>query len=161
MAEPLDFDPATVEFKISPHFDLKPVEDGDWDIERRHSLADNIKHRAIYQRYREGMRWEDTDLFRDIYARRFLGGGRVRGEKSLDALTRQYYTRVDNLFDDMKRRGFCLTAARGRPYPLPNLLIGRGGEIYLGNNGNHRFAMARVLGIARIAGVIICRHSQA
>jgi hypothetical protein len=41
---------------------------------------------------------------------------------------------------------------------LPKLLIGRDGEVFIGNQGNHRLAMAQVLGLPRIAGEVICRH---
>jgi hypothetical protein len=40
---------------------------------------------------------------------------------------------------------------------LPKLLIGRDGEVFIGNQGNHRLAMAQVLGLPRIAGEVICR----
>jgi hypothetical protein len=160
MADAFWFDPSTVHFKIAPHGDLGKVEGGDWDIERRHAVATNIKHQAVVQRYVGGARWEDTELFREIYARRFAGGGRVRGEKTIDGLAAQYYRRVDGIFEDLQRRGFCLADSGGAPYPLPNLLIGRDGGIFLGNNGNHRFAMAMILKLPRIAGEVICRHKS-
>lgn len=160
MAEPHWFDPRTVEFKISPILDLKPVHGGDWDIERRSPLARNIKHMAIVQRFVQGMAWEETDLFRDIYARRLAGGGCVRGESTIEALAQQYYERVDGMFEDMRANGFRLNRSDGQPHPLPNLLVGRRGDLFLGNNGNHRFAMALVLGLERIAGEIICRHKS-
>lgn len=161
MTDPFWFDPAAVQFKISPHYDLRPVEGGNWDIHRRHPLAANIKYRAILQRYAEGMAWEETDLFRSIYARRFAGGGMVRGEASMEDLAKQYYSRVDGMFDDLRRRGFCLADEDGREYPLPVVLIGRSGEVMLGNQGNHRFAMARVIGLDRMAGRVLCRHKRA
>jgi hypothetical protein len=68
------------------------------------------------------------------------------------ALLEQYKTRVDGLFADLKRNGF------REGHPLPNLLIGRDGEVFIGNQGNHRLAMAQVLGLPRIAGEVICRH---
>jgi hypothetical protein len=150
-------DPARIQFKISPIIDLGPIEGGDWDIDRRYPLTENIKHRAIEQRYADGRRWEDTDLFRDIYTRRFAGGGMVRGESTMTGLLAQYYSRVDALYASLCRHGFQTTDRTGRRYPLPNLLIGRDCDVYLGNNGNHRFAMARLLGL-RIAGEIVCRH---
>jgi hypothetical protein len=56
------------------------------------------------------------------------------------------------MFADLKRKGFRDNG------PLPKLLIGRDGEVFIGNQGNHRLAMAQVLGILRIAGEVICRH---
>ena len=145
-------DPARIRFKISPHDDLRCEAGGDWDIERRQALTDAPKHRSLIQRYVEGRRWEDTDLFRNQYRRRFEAGEMVRGEPTMEALLAQYYGRVDGMFADLKRNGF------RDGHPLPKLLIGRNGEVFIGNQGNHRLAMAKVLGLSRIAGEVICRH---
>jgi hypothetical protein len=114
-----------------------------------------VKHRSIHQRYVEGRRWEETDLFTNTYPRRFARGETVRGEPTLEALLAQYYSRVDGMFADLKRRGF-----RDGP-PLPKLLIGRDGEVFIGNQGNHRLAMAQVIGLDRFAGEVLCRHRRA
>lgn len=68
----------------------------------------------------------------------------------------QYEGRVDDMFRKMQRDGFIYQ--NGRRNPLPKLLIGRGGEIFIGNQGNHRLAMAQVIGLKEIAGEVICRH---
>lgn len=145
-------DPNEIRFKISPHDDLRGEADGDWDIERRWPLEQAVKHRAIAERYSQGKRWEETELFRDCYRRRFEAGESVRGEATFEALLEQYYTRVDGMFDSLKRKGFRTDA------PLPVMLIGRDGETFIGNQGNHRLAMAQVLGLDRFAGEMICRH---
>lgn len=157
--ETIWIDPSLIEFTISPAKDLSGIVGGDWDIERRYPLARSAKHRAIFERYVENRRWEETDLFLDIYARR-LEQGPVRGEWKFNDLVAQYYGRVDALYEDMKAGGFRVTD-RGKPVSLPGLLIGRGGEVFLNNQGNHRVAMAQVLGLDSIAGEIVCRHSAA
>lgn len=146
-------DPAKIKFKISPHHDLRGVQDGDWDIERRFPISEAIKHRSIAQRYSEGMAWEETDLFREIYSKR-IKIEPIRGEATFEGLIAQYYGRVDAMFEDMKRKGF--RADR----KLPVLLIGRDGEVFIGNQGNHRLAMANVLGLKEITGEILCRHKS-
>jgi hypothetical protein len=148
------FDPALIKFKISPHHDLPSVKGGDWDLRRRYPISEAVKHRSITQRYAEGLRWEDTDLFRTAYAER-IQREPIRGEATMKGLLAQYYGRVDQMFESLKRNGF-QEGAR-----LPKLLIGRDGEIFIGNQGNHRLAMANVLKLKRIAGEIICRHSMA
>lgn len=145
-------DPGRIRFKISPHDDLRGTKGGDWDIERRRPLTQAVKHRAIVQRYRDGKRWEETELFTDTYRRRFESGETVRGEPTMEALLAQYYSRVDGMFEDLKRKSF------REDCPLPKLLIGRDGEVFIGNQGNHRLAMAQVIGLDRIAGEVICRH---
>lgn len=144
-------DPALIKFKISPHDDLKPVTGGDWDIKRRFPIAAAVKHVSLRQRYVEGLAWEETDLFKDVYSKR-IKREPIRGEATMKGLLAQYYGRVDSMFEDMKRKGFRENG------PLPKLLIGRGGEVFIGNQGNHRLAMAQVLGLERFAGEILCRH---
>lgn len=154
-------DPAGLEFNISPSHDLSGKVGGDWDLSRRYPLSRSAKHRAIFERYTEGKSWEETDLFLDVYARRFEKGDNVRGARSFSELVDQYYTRVDGMFEAMKRDGFQTEDSRGRPVPLPGLLIGRNGEVFLDNQGNHRVAMAKVLGLELIAGRIKCVHKSA
>lgn len=145
-------DPRSIRFKISPHDDLRGEAGGDWDIKRRWPIADAVKHRAIRLRYADGLPWEATDLFSDCYRRRFEAGESVRGERTMEGLLAQYYGRVDAMFAHLKRKGFqdC--------HSLPILLIGRDGEVFIGNQGNHRLAMAQVLGLDRFAGEVVCRH---
>lgn len=144
-------DPARIRFKISPHHDLPQFAPGDWDIERRHNLADAVKHRSIAQRYVNGWAWEDTDLFQHVYAKRIVRES-IRGCSTMPELLAQYYGRVDGMFDDLRQNGFRIEG------PLPKLLIGRSGEVFIGNQGNHRLAMAHVLKLPKIAGEVLCRH---
>lgn len=153
MPEPYWVEPRAIKFKISPHADLALNQGGNWDIERRYLLANALKHRSIVQRYAEGMRWEDTDLFTGPYMRR-IAKEPIRGEATMEALIAQYYSRVDGLFEALRRDGFIAET------PLPVLLIGRG-QTFIGNQGNHRLAMAQVMGLDRFAGKVICRHPQA
>jgi len=147
--------PHGIRFKISPTADLGLSEGGDWDETRRFLLADAVKHRAIVQRYDEGARWEDTDLFRTAYTERFKRKESIRGCADMKALLEQYYTRVDGMFADMRRNGFNPDAG-----PLPTFLIGRTGQVFIGNQGNHRLAMAQLLSLPEIAGKVICRHPR-
>ena len=153
-------DPAVIEFTISPSKDLNGIRSGNWDVDRRYLLTRSAKHRAIVERYTQGRGWEETDLFLDNYARR-LEHGPVRGEATFEELVAQYYGRVDGMFADLKANGFKTADHRGKPVPLPGLLIGRDGEVFLDNQGNHRVAMAQVLKLERIAGRIRCRHKLA
>jgi hypothetical protein len=154
-------DPARIQCKISPIHDLHGIQSGNWDINRRHELADAVKHRSIRQRYVDGVAWEETDLFKMNYAQRLARGESVRGEISLRGLAQQYYDRMDAMFRSLERDGFLLHNRRGRPLPLPGLYIGRVGEVFIGNQGNHRLAMAQIIGLDAFAGKIVCKHSMA
>jgi hypothetical protein len=144
-------DPRLIRFKISPHGDLRGAKGGDWDIDRRYSV-ETVKYRSIFQRYVEGRDWAETDLFRGNYAERIKREA-IRGEATFEGLLAQYRSRVDGLFEDLKK-GFRTDR------PLPRLLIGRDGEVFIGNQGNHRLAMAHVLGLEKFAGEVICRHKE-
>jgi len=39
------------------------------------------------------------------------------------------------------------------------VLIGRSGEVMLGNQGNHRVAMAKLLGLEKVPCEVIVRHT--
>jgi hypothetical protein len=151
-------DPVEIRFLISPINDLHGVVDGDWDEVRRHPVRETVKHRSITEHFRDGKPWEETDLFTDIYRRR-LKTGHVRGCYTWNDLVSQYNTRVEDLARSMKRHGFKTHGPGGKPYPLPSLYIGRDGETFIGNQGNHRLAIAHAFGIKEIVGRIVCRHA--
>lgn len=150
--------PAAIRFKIGPSKDLHGVLGGDWDIKRRHEFAETAKYRAIVQRFVDGREWLETDLFTDAYSRRLKRDGRVGRCGSLAELAKDYERRFGVLFEEMRRDGFRLTSHKGKPHPLPSLLIGRDGDVFIGNQGNHRLAIAKVVGLGEIAGRVVCRH---
>lgn len=138
--------PFSVTHKLS--CDLDETEAGEWVGKTYAPLDETIKHRAVQQRYVGGQAWEDTDLFTQIYPRRFAAGQVVRGCASLAALAAQYYDRVDGMFADLRTRGF-RAVVDGEPTAIP-ALIGPGGHLVIGNNGNHRLAMAKALKLEKV-----------
>lgn len=159
-SEPFWVDPREIRFKISPHTDLSGTKGGDWDLERRYPLEQATKYKAIFEHFQRGVPWEETKLFTDLYRRRFEKGDNVRDAHSIKELAQQYRDRVDTLHADMKANGFRLYDTKGKVLPLPVLLIGRSGEVFIGNQGNHRLAVAQVVGLERFAGKVICRHKS-
>jgi hypothetical protein len=151
--------PDDIRFKLSYDLDLGGVKGGDWDIVRRVDLTRTAKHRSIIQHFVDGVPWLETDLFRGSYANRFKAGKGVRGTVSLGELAAQYDGRVNAMFASMKADGF-REMVDGRPVPLPKVHIARTGEVILGNQGNHRLAMAKVLGLAEIIVRVHTRHVE-
>jgi hypothetical protein len=152
--------PGRLRFKIDHIHDLtEPVQGGDWDIARRMPLDATHKHRAIVQRFVSGIRWEDTELFRDIYARRLAAGEILRGCSTIEALAAKYYAEVDAMYLHMRDHGF-LARIDGVLVPLPEVFIGRDGEVILSNQGNHRVAMAKVLQLPWILATVRTRHAE-
>lgn len=152
--------PAAVRFKLDYIHDLtEPRQGGDWDRTRRISLELSDKHRAMHQRFVEGMAWEDTDLFRKVYQARFARGEQVRGCTTIEELLRQYYYDVDGLYADMRDHGF-RERIEGAVPSLPEVFIARDGEPILTNQGNHRVAIAKLLNLPWILARVRVMHEQ-
>ena len=154
--------PQCIESKLNYDLDLifNDIRSGDWDVERRAKLEAVAKHRSIVQRFVQGLEWEDTEIFKRHYARRFSNGEKIRGARNPEDLARKYCREIDALFEDMRKHGFIMTRdGDGHLHSLPHLHIGRNGDLILGNNGNHRVAMAKVLNIEPIPCWVRSRHS--
>ena len=153
--------PEDIVFKISGDHDLRAndIVAGDWDLKRA-IFVETIKYRSIIQHFQEGVRWEDTELFA-WYADRFRREEVVRGAESLSRLKRQYETKVDALFRDLRTNGFRIARdLLGQPTNVPHVHIARGGEILYGTKGNHRLAMAKLLSIGVIPCHVRARHAE-
>lgn len=130
---------------------------GDWDL-LKSKIEDTVKYRAVIQHFRDGVQWEETDLFQ-IYAQRMSRGDSVRGCKNVLELKRSYERTIDPLYVGLQRHGFLLPKQRNqKANDLPHVHIARDGEIIFGNGGNHRFAMAKLLGIEQMPCVVHARH---
>ena len=158
MSDAFWIDPAKIEYRISPSADLSGTVGGDWDLERRRLFTETAKYQSMVQRYQEGADWRETVLFTDTYTRRIEKDGFIGRHKTLASVADHYHARFDRMHNEMNRHGFKLVGPGGKPHPLPTLLIGRAGEVFIGNNGNHRLALAKVLRLDRIAGRVTCRH---
>jgi len=152
--------PQRLRFKIDYIHDLtSAIQPGDWDMARRMPLAETPKHKAFTQRFVNKLPWEETDLFKDIYARRFAEGQTVRGCKTIEELAAQYYREVDALYLDMRDYGF-RGRINGEEVELPEVFIGRDGEVILSNQGNHRVAIAKLLNLPYILARVRTRHAD-
>ncbi len=138
--------PLEIKHKLS--CDLDDTEAAAWGTNPYIPLDRTTKHKSIHQRYQEGMRWEETELFLQRYLPRFARGYVVRGCETFEELAEQYYTRVDGLFEHMRKHGFCERVDRDL-VPIPSVVVGPEGLV-LGNQGNHRIAMAKVLGLKEV-----------
>lgn len=151
--------PGDIRHKLTPDADLEGSVGGDWDLNRRVALQETDKHRSIVQRYVGRLDWIDTELFRNQYTTRLGRGETVRGCGSIEELAAQYHDRMDALFENLKRDGFRAEVC-GREVPIPDAYLGRDGAVLLGNNGNHRVAMAKVLNLPHVLLRIKARHSM-
>lgn len=138
-------------FKVILAERIKGICGGDWDLNRA-PLADLPKHRAVVEHFVNGIPWEQTELFRDNYQRRFDRGDRVHRARDMKALIKHYNRYIDKVFQSLKENGFLTNQ------PRPQVFIGHDGEPMLWNQGNHRVAMAKIIGIEQIPCDVCCRH---
>lgn len=119
---------------------------------------ERFKPRALRDHFLDGVPWLETELFRRVYAERLARGESIRGCRTLDALADDYATRIDGLFESMKRDGL-MDPATGDGSIRPVFVhIGSGGEIIHGADGNHRLYLAEILGIESMPFRIFSRH---
>ena len=144
-------------------FAQNSVHGGDWDIGGIR-FADLSAFKAIKERIESAKAWRDTEYFReslkDIEAGRALWGCRTAIE--LDAR----FDYVDRLIDSVKQHGVlpqtevtALHDASGRHSDEIEVNIGRNGE-FLFQDGRHRLAIAKVLGLTRVPVKVRVRHAE-
>jgi hypothetical protein len=152
--------PENLRFKLAGtrefQMGLMGVEPGDWDHQRE-EIEQTAKYRSIVQHIVDGVAWEDTELFA-LYAARLNRGETVRGCTTLDDVKRSYEKRIKTLRKSLAARGFQLS--RANVNELPYLYIARDGEILMGRQGNHRYALARILKSEAMPCVVRVRHTE-
>ncbi|WP_416137188.1 hypothetical protein ACM26W_11800 [Halomonas sp. HK25] len=127
------------------------VRDGDWDIDA-YPLDDNVKVEAVRLRFIEGVPWEATPLFARYEEQLRRQGTAYRGYRSLGDIAGYYTSHFDPLFEEIRTHGF--DPQKG----TLQLHIGRHGELMGAYDGNHRLAMAKVLGIRQAPARVWVRH---
>ena len=151
---------------IPPYPQLGRVVDGQWDRDAER-FADRAVVRAIRQRFDEGLPWRETALF-DAYLDQLERFGNAWGYRSLgDFETRT--SEVDALYQSIREQGY------RRQYELEpslqrdsvaaliseiNVDVGPDGELYWRSYGQHRLAIAQLLGIERVPVVVHRRHRR-
>lgn len=128
------------------------VRGGDWDI-TAYSMDDNVKVEAVRLHFKEEVPWEETPLFERYEEQLRLKGRGYGGYRSLGEIADYYTANFDPLYEDLKTNGF--DPRKG----TLQLHIGRDGELMGTYDGNHRLAMAKVLGIRRAPARVWVRHA--
>ena len=144
------------------------VEGGDWDqIDDR--FDERAVPRAIDLRFREGCAWDETLLpehVRDQVARFGDAWGHV--ENAVERRCQE----IEALYEAIRADGYrtqAELAVSGEPGPGPppvptlgeiTVDVGRDGRLCWRRNGQHRLAIARVLGIDRVPVLVARRHEE-
>jgi hypothetical protein len=159
----IDVPPALIRFKLLGGtiraFRTSDVPPDDWDLDRR-PIDETSKYISVVLHFRDGVPWEATPIFRR-YANRFAKGEVIRECRSVDEFKDVYRADMDRLYSSLKERGFLSHEERGmKKSDLPHVYVGHDGEIIFGSEGNHRLAIASVLGIDQIPCRVIRRHAR-
>lgn len=131
----------------------------DWDVETS-EIEESSKFVSTRMRFVESKSWSETPLFAE-YRQELEKGNLVRGFRDLESLEEFYETRYSQIFGEMSRSGFSLKLLLTTPIAeLPWTVTDRNGMHLFGNQGNHRFAIARILGLMRFPVVLRGAYRQ-
>ncbi len=139
------------------------VAGGDWDLGGR-PIEEGVKIRACIRHFVDGESWEETGIY-DEMMRRIARDGIFDGCTTLDDV-RARYAGIDAMYDEIAR------SRRLQPmHERPDAFRGEHGGIYvhvdrhgaplLAGNGNHRLAIAQILGLPRIPAQLGALHRAA
>lgn len=135
---------------------------GDWDLNTM-PFEDLNAYRALKARFVHGARWEDTSYYESIVAQ--VGqGARPWGVSDKDGLIKQL-SYLDRLFEEIGEHGYktqqqLLGESNSlRTFDEVTVRIGRNGE-FLFEDGRHRLAIAKILGLPKIPVIVSWRHRE-
>ncbi len=135
--------------------------DGDWE-----PFDDRAVPRGIVQRYREGRDWRDTALF-DAFREQLSRFGNAWGYTSMDGFDRRC-REINRLYESLREHGYRRQEAIHGPsgYATAARLdeitvdVGRAGRLYWRAYGQHRLALAELLGIDAVPVLVHRRHAE-
>ncbi|SLN47401.1 hypothetical protein ROJ8625_02310 [Roseivivax jejudonensis] len=139
------------------------VADGDWDLSRA-PIESGVKIRACRSHFVDGLSWEDTGIV-EVMMRRIERHGIFDGCRSRDDVLARYQD-IDRMFDEVSRnRRIDPVSKRAERFRREHggvlVHIDRNGLPMLAGNGNHRMAIARILGLERIPAQLGALHRTA
>lgn len=149
------------------------VAGGGWDFERE-PITENRVYTSFFRHFREGVGWEETNLYENHRAR-IQEGGRAKGCRTVDELL-SWYEEIDELYEKIQEEGYksqrellreekweTIRKCNDASVPERNEVgvnIGRDGEFIWRHRGQHRLFIAKILGIDEIPVQVLTRHRQ-
>lgn len=162
--EILVIDPTHIDYRISngyvPHDHPCGIIRGDWDLKKSHwkngKVYHNIDNRIFYgliQRFEQEKEWEETVYYQT--GMEFLESGESFPPLSYSQTIpdfRRYLRHLDNLYEDIKEKGYDMSA-------VITAHIGRDGELMV-IKGQHRLTLARIADVKKVPVRIKYRHKN-
>lgn len=150
------------------------VLDGDWDA-RHYPFEENVWFASLQDRYRDGTAWSETAVYRELRSE-IERGGTVKGCSTLEEFDR-YLEYLDEVYRRISEHGYesqlALRSARpgdtgetygvAPPHPALNEVgvnIHRDGTLARAGAGQHRLAIAKIVGIEQIPATVRVRHAE-
>lgn len=135
---------------------------GNWDLNTM-PFEDLNVYKAFKARFVHEARWEDTSYYKSILAQ--LASGMVLWEMHDKGDLLKRLGDLDCLFEEIRSHGYKMQQQLlGDRYSLSTLdevtvRIGRTGEFFF-EDGRHRLAIAKILGLPRIPVMVSWRHKE-
>ncbi len=137
--------------------------DGDWDLNREAmSVYESYDYRYIScdQMINQGLGFRDTDEYA-VYRGKLNNGLLARGMPTLQGVD-SYMSSLEGFYRDVSALGVLKSQRQLGESSLCgeiNFVVGRDGELLKADDGNHRFAIARICGVPRIPIQVSMIHS--
>jgi len=124
---------------------------GDWDLKK--SYWRNRVFYSLYERYKDGKQWKDTEYYNEGIEHLESGGqlNTLDGPQTISYFE-NYLDELDELYEDIESNGYDTNY-------LITVSIGRNGE-WMVNHGNHRHAILQVVNVDQVPVKIKYRHKQ-
>jgi hypothetical protein len=108
---------------------------------------ETAKFISVQARITRDIPWEETPIF-ELYRERIETGESVKGHRELQSLAEAYEQKYSAIVRALSTEGFSRKKLRElRPRELPWAFRSRSGSLWFGNQGNHRLAIAKVIGL--------------
>jgi hypothetical protein len=133
--------------------------DGDWDLYKS-DYSKSIQLKEFRERFVDKKAWEETHFYQRFT--KHSDTNNLRNAKNWEDFKTRYLHEWDKLYDDIKNNGYKSNyELTGKPGEVI-VCISRTGEIMRTpfGGGNHRFAIAKILGIKEIPVVVSVWHKQ-
>lgn len=154
---PRDIISATSDKKLKMKYPQGSILKLDQYISPREEGRSKIKSDSIKRHFIDGVAWEETDLFKISYQGRLDKGETVRGCTSISELVKKYQI-YNSIFESMKKEGFLTDHQKGIDPVYVHIYAD--GKIMMGKNGNHRLAIAELIGLNAVPVKVWSRDFQ-
>lgn len=137
------------------------IRDGDWDLDTNiieHQMS--FIGKSIISHFKDGIPWEETDMFQNYYVKALQRKGVVLGCRNIQELINYYNDKIDGLYYSMKKNGVLLRSKDRWEIDFMYVHISRGGEAIYTSGGNHRLFIAMQLNINYIPVKVWWRHKK-